>query len=158
MKAQARGYQKAAKGSVAVEMAAILPIFVILLTLFFFFARIFWFYSVGQKAAHDAARFLSTSTQAEMRTPGGGFSEAQVAAVARWIAQEELQEILPYTDGILIDIHCNTGACGATVPGTVHVGIQITLHDNLLDGLTSIYLGSTDMVLIGNVTMRYVGR
>lgn len=157
MKERPKPYQRKAEGSVAIEMAAVLPILVMLLTVIFFLARIFWFYSVGQKAAHDAARFLSTSTQAEMRTPGGGFSEAQVAAVARWIAQEELQEILPYTDGILIDIHCNTGACGAAVPSTVHVGIQITLHDSILDGLTSIYLGSTDMLLVGNVTMRYVG-
>lgn len=158
MKTRPKLFRKSATGSVAVEMAAILPLFLLFLVVPLFFARIFWFYSVGQKAAHDATRFLSTATQAEMRTPGGGFSEARVAAIARWIAQEELQEILPFTEGILIDVQCNTGACGAVTPQTVHVGIQITLHDNFLGNLTSAYIGSTDMVLVGDVTMRYVGR
>jgi Flp pilus assembly protein TadG len=157
MQVRPRLFRKAAKGSVAVEMAFILPIFILVLAVPLFFARVFWFYSVGQKAAHDATRFLSTATQAEMRTPGGGFNEAKVAAVARWIAQEELQEILPFTDGILIDVQCNSGTCGATVPDTVHVGIQVTLHDTILNGITGDYLGNTDMVLVGNVTMRYVG-
>jgi hypothetical protein len=122
-----------------------------------FVARIFWFYSVGQKAAHDAARYLSTATQAEMRTPGGGFNEARIAGVARWIAQQELVEILPFTDSILIDIQCNTGACGLAVPSTVHVGVQIGVHDDILDSMTSYYFGSTSRILLGNVTLRYVG-
>jgi hypothetical protein len=92
-----------------------------------------------------------------MRTPGGGFSEAKVAAIARWIAQEELSEILPYTEGILIEVQCNSGACGLSVPQTVHVGVQIGLRDTVLGTLTESYLQSTDMVLNGNVTMRYVG-
>jgi hypothetical protein len=157
MKAQPKLLRHAEKGSAAVEMAIVLPVFILLLVVPFFFARVFWFYSVGQKAAHDAARFLSTATQAEMRTPGGGFSEAKVAAIARWIAQEELSEILPYTEGILIEVQCNSGACGLSVPQTVHVGVQIGLRDTVLGTLTESYLQSTDMVLNGNVTMRYVG-
>jgi cbb3-type cytochrome oxidase subunit 3 len=155
MKVRPTLFRKSAKGSVAVEMAIILPIFLLLLAVPIFLARIFWFYSAGEKAAHDATRFLATATQAEMRTPGGGFNEAKVAAVARWIAQQELEEILPFTDGIIIDVQCNSSGCGAVVPGTVHVGIQITLHDSLLDGITAEYLGNTDMVLVNNVTMRY---
>ncbi|MGJ9419605.1 TadE family protein [Massilia sp. CMS3.1] len=152
-----RLFRRAANGSVAVEMAIILPLFILVLVVPFFLARLFWFYSVGQKAAHDATRFLSTATQAEMRTPGGGFNEARVAAIARWIAQEELQEILPFTEGILIDVQCNTSACGANVPEVVRVGVQISLHDNFFGSITSSYLGNTDMVLVGDVTMRYVG-
>lgn len=157
MKVRRKLFRRSAKGSVAVEMAFVLPIFLLLLAVPLFFARVFWFYSVGQKAAHDATRFLSTATQAEIRTSGGGFNEAKVAAVARWIAQQELEEILPFTDGILIDVQCNSGSCGLNVPSTVHVGIQIGVHDNILDSLSSKYLGRTDTVLIGNVTMRYVG-
>jgi len=157
MKARPKLFRKSADGSVAVEMAVILPILLLFLAVPLFIARIFWFYSVGEKAAHDAARFLSTATQAEMRTPGGGFNEAKVAAVARWIAQQELEEILPFTDGIIIDVQCNTGGCGAAVPNTVHVGVQTTLHDNILGGMTSLYFGGTDLVLYSNVTMRYVG-
>lgn len=149
-------WRRSANGSVAVEMAIILPIFLMLLAVPLFFARVFWFYSVGQKAAHDAARYLATATQAEMRT-AAGFNEANVAATARWIAQQELEEILPFTESILIDIQCNTGTCGGAVPASVHVGIQIILHDTLLGDMTSYYLGDTNLRLLGDVTMRYVG-
>jgi cbb3-type cytochrome oxidase subunit 3 len=145
------------RGSVAVEMAMILPILLLVLAVPLFFARVFWVYSVGQKAAHDAARYLSTATQAEMRTPGGGFNEARVAAVARWIAQQELEEIVPFTDGIPIAVLCDSGPCGGIIPQTVHVKIQINLHDGILENLTSEYIGNTSMVLFGDVTLRYVG-
>lgn len=135
-----------------------LPLLVLILALGLFFARIYMFYSVGQKAAHDATRFLSTVTQAEMRTSAGGFGEARVAALARWIAQEELMDIVGFTDGIMIHVSCDGVACGAGVPGTVQVHIQITLHDDVLGNLTSIYLGHTNLLLIGGATMRYVGR
>ena len=147
-----------ASGSVAVEMAILLPFFVLLLAASLFFSRIYMFYSASQKAAHDAARFLSTATQAEMRTPGGGFNEARVAALARWIAQEELLEIVDLTDGILITILCDNSTCGDAVPNTVQVTVRISLHDNLLGSLTSTYLGSTNMTMVSNVTLRYVGR
>jgi len=158
MKSPSRENRHSAAGGVAVEMAIVMPLLILLLAVSLFFARVYLFYSVGQKAAHDAARFLSTATQAEMRTPGGGFNEARIAALARWIAQEELREIVDFTDGILIDIECNTGACGAAVPDMVHVRVQITLHDTIFGNLTTSYLGNTDMVMVGNVTMRYVGR
>lgn len=150
-------WRRPAKGSVAVEMAIILPIFLLLLAVPLYLGRIFWFYSVGQKAAHDAARYLSTVTQAEMRTPGGGFDEAKVAATARWIAQQELEGILPFSDGILIEVQCNGGTCGSAVPTTVHVGVKITLHDALLGDMTTPLLGNTNLVLLGNVTLRYAG-
>jgi Flp pilus assembly protein TadG len=147
-----------AGGSAAVEMAILLPFLVLLLASALFFARIFMFYSIGQKAAHDAARFLSTVSQAEMRTPGSGFNEARVAALARWIAQEELLEIVDLTDGVLITILCDDMTCGIGVPNAVRVSVQMALHDNLLGSLTSTYLGNTDIVMVGNVTLRYVGR
>lgn len=156
MTARPRLWRRPANGSVAVEMAIILPIFLLLLAVPLYLGRIFWFYSAGQKAAHDAARYLSTATQADMRTFGGGFNEANVAATARWIAQQELEGILPLTDGILIDIQCDGGTCGYGVPSTVHVGIKIGIHDALFDGITGQLLGNTNMVLVGNVTMRYV--
>lgn len=135
-----------------------LPLLILILALGLFFARIYMFYSVGQKAAHDATRFLSTVTQAEMRTPAGGFGEARVAALARWIAQEELMDIVGFTDGIMIHISCDLRACGQDIPKTVTVQVQIILHDDILDSLTSVYLGNTDVAVVGDVTMRYVGR
>ena len=149
--------RNAASGYIAVEMAFVLPIFMLLLAVPFFFARVFWYYSVGEKAAHDAARYLSMANQAEMRTYGGGFSEAKVPAVARWIAQQELEEILPFTDGINITLLCDSIVCGGAVPATVRADIQIGLHDTILSPLTSEYLGNTNMTLNSHVTMLYAG-
>jgi hypothetical protein len=117
----------------------------------------FWFYSAGEKAAHDATRYLSSVSQADMRTPGGGFNEAEVAAIARWIAQEELKDVLPFSDGILIIILCDGDSCGGGVPSTVRTSVKITLHDNILNALTTAFTSNTDVRLNSAVTMRYVG-
>lgn len=135
-------------------MAVILPILIMMLAVPLFLGHVFWLYSVGQKAAHGAARYLSMASQAEMRTPGGGFSEANVAATARWIAQQELEGILPFTDGVRIQIQCNGIACGAVVPTSVRVKVQISMHDALLADITSYFVGATGMVVAGDVTMR----
>jgi len=150
--------RRSATGSVAVEMALILPLFLILLAGPLYLARAAWFYSVGQKAAHDATRYVATATQAELRTGGGGFNEARVPAIARWIAQQELGEVVPFTDSIVITILCDSSGCGVLTPTRVRTIIQISLQDTLLGGLTTQYLGSTNMALSSNVTMRYVDR
>ncbi|GAA0424384.1 hypothetical protein GCM10009094_30980 [Massilia aurea] len=151
-------FRRSVNGSVAVEMALILPLFLILLAGPLYMARAAWFYSVGQKAAHDATRYIATATQAELRTPGGGFNEARVPAIARWIAQQELGELVPLTDGIAITILCDGDVCSALTPTRVRTGVQITLHDNLFGGLTMDYLGSADMTMNSDVTMRYVAQ
>lgn len=151
-------FRRAATGSVVVEMALILPLFLILLAAPLYIARVAWFYSAGQKAAHDATRYLATATQAELRTPGGGFNEARVSAIARWIAQQELGEVVPFTDGIAIAIECDGDVCGGLIPSRVRTDIRISLQDNLLAGLTTQYLGYTDMTMTSDVTMRYVGQ
>jgi len=150
--------RRSARGSVAVEMALILPLFLILLAGPLYIARAAWFYSVGQKAAHDATRYIATATQAEIRTAGSGFNEARVPAIARWIAQQELGEIVTFSDGILITILCDGDNCGLLTPVRVRTAVRIGLHDNLLSGLTEQYLGSTDMALSSEVTMRYADR
>ena len=150
--------RRSATGSVAVEMALILPLFLILLAGPLYIARAAWFYSVGQKAAHDATRYIATATQAELRTGGGGFNEARVPAIARWIAQQELGEIVPFTDSILITILCDGDNCGLLTPVRVRTAVRIGLQDNLLGSLTVDYLGSTNMTLSSEVTMRYVDR
>lgn len=158
MTARYKRLRKLAKGSVAVEMALILPLFLILLAGPLYIARAAWFYSMGQKAAHDATRYVATATQAELRTGGGGFSEARVPAIARWIAQEELGEIVPFSDSIAIMIQCDGDACSTATPTRVRTSVQITLHDDILGGLTMDYLGASDMKMDSEVTMRYVAQ
>lgn len=153
-----RLWQRPEQGSVAVEMAIILPIFVTLLSVPLFLACVFWSYSVAQKAAHDAARYLSTVTKVEMLTNGGGFNEANVTLTARWIAQQELQGVIPFADSIPIVIECNVStSCGGAIPTTVRVKVQITFHDKFFEFITIDYLGGRRVKLLGDVTLRYVG-
>jgi hypothetical protein len=151
-------FRRSANGSVAVEMALILPLFLILLAGPLYMARAAWFYSVGQKAAHDATRYAATATQAELRTGGSGFNEARVPAIARWIAQQELGELVPLTDSIAIEIQCDGDRCSTATPTRVRTSVQITLHDQLLGSLTIDYLGFSDMKMDSEVTMRYVAQ
>lgn len=154
---QRRLFRRTSQGSVAVEMAIITPIFLLLLSVPIFYARVFWYYSVAEKAAHDAARYLSSVTPAEMQTTGTGFDETKIVAVARWIAQEELREIVPATDGVPIDIICQPGPCGSVVPNTVQVRIAIAVHDQVLGDLWPENMPASNLVLHSDVTMRYVG-
>jgi hypothetical protein len=158
MAARYKPFYKRARGSIAVEMALILPLFLVLLAGPLYIARAAWFYSAAQKAAHDATRYMATATQAEMRTGGSGFNEARVPAVARWIAQEELGEIVPFTETIAITLLCAGAGCATLMPADVHTRIEIGLQDNLLGDLTEEFLGVSDMTMISNVTMRYVGQ
>lgn len=59
---------KAARsGSVAVELALILPMMFMLMFAMFQFGRIFWQYNAVQKAATDAARLLAAMSPADMQ-------------------------------------------------------------------------------------------
>ena len=156
MAKQYKRFQRPATGSVALEMALILPMFLVLLSVPLYIARVAWYYSAGQKAAHDATRYIATATQAELRTPGGGFNEARVPAIARWIAQEELGEVVTFADGADITILCNGMGCLSEPPTKVTTVVQISLQDRLLGALTENYLGTTNLTIVSKVTMRYV--
>lgn len=146
------------RGGAAVEMAIVLPILVLFMALPLFFGRVFWYYSVAQKAAHDAARFLSSATQTEIRSTGSG-SEAQVAGLARTIAEMELNGIQPGLAGRTITVLCDTDSCGLVVPQTVRVSIKLTVRDGIFDDFTSQFYGEDGygLLLKADVTMRYVG-
>lgn len=134
------------------EMALVLPLLVLLVTTLIFFARFFWYYSVMQKTAHDAARFLATATQVEMRTTG-----APIAAVARSIADAGTAVLVPVVDAMAIDVQCNFSTCGFAVPTTVRVVIQARMRDTIFGPLTSAFYGEDGLLLVADVTMRYAG-
>jgi hypothetical protein len=146
------------KGTASVEMAIVLPVLLLFLAVPLFFARVFWFYSVSQKAAHDAARVLSTATQLEMKAQGSGFSEAPMAALARQIATEEMKEIIPALSGLIIDVQCDLSTCGIVVPQTVRVKVLIKIKDPFFSAITDELTGSDAFILASDVTMSYAGQ
>ena len=153
--------RKGERGSAAIEFLAVVPILLLFLALSLFFARVFWYYSVAGKAAHDAARFLSSTTQVEMKTQGssdGG--DASVAILAKSIASAELAEIKPVLDYWTIGVYCDgEEVCGGTVPQTVRVKVRMTVRDGLFDIFSDQFYDEDagGLPLIADVTMRYVG-
>lgn len=145
------------RGAVAVEMAIILPLLALILALSLFFARVFWYYSMAHKAAHDAVRFLSTATQVEMRTAGASGGETAVATVARYIASTETASLVPRMEWRTIDVQCDFATCGGTVPSTVRVLVKMQMKDSIFDKYTAILYGDDGLLLQADVTMRYAG-
>jgi len=148
---------KAQRGVAAVEMAIVLPIFILLLAAPLFFARYFWHYTAAQKAAHDAARYLSTVSQVEMRTPDAGGVPA-AARLAEQIALIETAELDPGRLAPFVDVYCGSTRCnGLTLPTQVRVFVQMRVQDTIFDLFTYMFTGEDGILLTADVTMRYVG-
>jgi len=93
-------------GSITVETALVLPILILFLglpsiVLAFYFRQ----YSAAQKAAHDAAIYLSTAPRLEFTTPG---SDTNFVAytVAKRIVAMELAGIVPKGVSVEPSINC----------------------------------------------------
>lgn len=145
------------RGSAAVEMALILPALIAFMAAPLFLARVFWFYSVAEKAAHDAARFLSAASPLEMQdTSASPFSPVTLLATA--IADAELAEIAPSLHLKVVSITCDGMYCaGQGVPQYVRASVQIRVHDDILGPITDPFFGAGGLQLTADVTMRYAG-
>jgi Flp pilus assembly protein TadG len=146
----------AERGAAAVEMALILPILLLLLAVPFYLARVFWCYTAMQKAAHDAARFLSTATPVEIRTLAD--DEAVVVGLARAIVRAETAELNPIENQRTISVNCDLETCGTAFPQKVRVIVTMKIGDPIFNSFTSIFTGDEGLPLRADVTMRYVGR
>ena len=140
------------RGVAAVEFAILVPVLLILLMAPLYIGRVLWHYTVVQKAAHDAARYLSTVPEAEMRTialaPGA-------AALADSIIQAELADLNTGSGPPLVGIKCNGNPCGGITPwSTVAVNIQAEMRDPFF-GTT--YGGVDGVVITADVQMKYIG-
>lgn len=141
-------------GSAAVELAVLLPVLVAFLIFPFFFARYYWHYTVAQKAAQDAARYLSTITAQEMRS--GPLSQAAAAAASE-IAMAELAELNPGHASPSVSIYCDTLVCSgvgaAPLPQTVKVHVAMDMFD--LSGVVD--TGQWGKPIRVDAEMRYAG-
>jgi hypothetical protein len=148
------------RGVAALEFAFILPFLVLLLAVTLFFGRLFWHYTVAQKAAHDAAVILANATKLEIGTTKSDLGDVEVANLAKAVAAEEIAELNPGGTRPRIDVVCgySGGPCvGAAVPGQVGVLITIRVLDIFLGGLTEEFGGRDGLLLTVDVRMPYVG-
>jgi Flp pilus assembly pilin Flp len=149
------------RGAVAVEFAVLLPVLTVLLAAPLLFGRVFWHYTVAQKAAQDAVRFLAAANIMEIRPPGAGVTEVPIATVARSIVLAEIAEM---DGGVLghgaaaIDILCDGRTCnGLTVPSKIAVSVQIPIIDPYFGQITSQFTNSDWIFLQPAATTSYVG-
>ncbi|MCU6497850.1 pilus assembly protein [Rugamonas sp. A1-17] len=139
------------RGIAAIELALILPVLLILLTFPLYLGRLFWHYSVIERAAQDAVRYLATVPLSEIRSSSRG---PALTAVARSIVDAELAELAPGPDVIGVTIGCDAVQClGFSAPTTVNVAIQLKLTDIFFSNVTSMTIPLTV-----NVTSPYLGR
>ncbi|MEH6435817.1 TadE family protein [Massilia sp. DD77] len=141
-------------GSAAVELAFILPMLLVFLTAVFFISRVTWHYTAAQKAATDAARYLSSISTQEMREPELAEHARNVALA---IVQMEMADLNPGGRAPRIEIFCGEDACDGfgsrPLPETVEVRIKM----DMVDPLHIFDTGRYGVPLTVNATMAYVG-
>lgn len=142
-------------GVAAVELALLLPILVAFLAIGFFTASILWHYMMVQKAAQDAARYLSTVPAWEMTTQASALAAGNQA---QDIARRELADMSPGATVSALGTYCDEVNCGMkfayTLPTTVRVYLEISVKDptGLID------TGFGGWPIVANYTLRYAGK
>lgn len=143
------------KGIAAIEFVAVFPILLIILLSSYYYARYMWHYTAAQKAAQDAARYLSSISVTEMRTPA--LAKA-AAAIATQIATTEMLDVSPAPAEADVQVFCGalncTGVGSRPLPDTIHVYIGLNMTDDLFGAVDT---GQYGTPLTVDVTMRYVG-
>lgn len=158
MKKAAVSYQRRSRsrqsGAAAVELALIMPILLSFLLFQIFYAMCFWHYTVAQKAVQDAARYLSTVPQSEMRTPE--LAEA-AGEMAKEIAKREIAELAPGSEIRDPYTYCGDDSCGGLARGELPETVRVKLTFSVYDPFGFVDLGWMGASITANYTLRYVG-
>jgi len=141
-------------GAAAVEAAIVMVLLVTFLTFPVFYARIFWHYTVANKAAQDAARYLSTVSAREMASRTLSKAAGDLAIE---IARTEIAELGPETRMDAIVVYCGVAPCGSNAgitPSTVKVTVTLHIFDTFFGVVDT---GRDGWTLTADVTLPYVG-
>lgn len=142
----------AERGIAAVEFAMLSSLLLVLLTVPLFFGRVFWHYTAIQKAAHDAAWFLATVPQNDMKNQTRALDAAKVAD---YIAKSEVAELAPGGDyAPIVTIDCRPAGCGLGLPTTVYVRVGVLMFDPLFQVS---YAGQDGLLMYAASEINYVG-
>lgn len=143
------------RGVAAIEFAVILPVILMMLALPLYFGRVMWHYTAAQKAAYDAARYLSSVSRGEIKDPAkiGG-----VVALAKSIANAETGELNSGPYPTVVSVLCDNVECsGYVIPTAVTVNIQLYVTDIFFPSISAELAGLGSGVLNAKVTYAYVG-
>ena len=142
------------RGAAAIELAFILPVLLLLIFLPLFIGRYFWHYTAAQKAAQDAARYLSTISAQELRED---VLAEQAAAVARNIALAEIQELHAGPREPEIIIMCGEDPCIGTGDLPLPETVRVTVRLRYVDMLGLIDTGRYGITINAASVVNYVG-
>jgi Flp pilus assembly protein TadG len=142
-------------GVAAVELALLLPILITFLTLGYFTVSIFWHYTMAQKAAQDAARYLSTVPAVEMMAPT---SADAAGTLAQQIVRKEIAEISPGSVVARIDTFCDDSTCGGLSAGQLPTTVRVKFSITMFDPSGIVDTGWYGLPINANYTMRYVNK
>lgn len=150
------------RGSVAVEAALVFTILVIFIAgPSVFLAFYFFQYQVAQKAAHDAALYLSQASRVEMTTVGPEGGPAALTLARRIVAKEmaELSSSIPPPDpGIVCGYQQSPTTIGwkpcTTTNNQPLAFVAVSVDMNFIDPLTK---GDSGLMISAYAPMRYVG-
>lgn len=146
--------RKREAGAAAIELAVLLPILIVFLLFPIFLSQCLWHYTVAQKAAQDAARYLSTVPRSEMMSKDLAEKAGDLAIE---IAEREIAELAPSSGITGPKAFCDAENCGDLSTGTVPKTVRVRLAFTMYDPLGLIDFGWYGLEITANHTMRYVG-
>lgn len=148
----------------AVEAAVCIGfILVPVLAFILLFGRYFWYYTVAQKAAHDAAVYMASAPLSEIKSSKGA------AGLAGDIIGWETGDIDAVTGatigttvmcGYKLAFSPNTQwftCSGSLTPIAIRAGVIMTVTDPFLSPITNAVWGADGIPVVAGVSMSYVG-
>ncbi|MFP5391949.1 MAG: TadE/TadG family type IV pilus assembly protein [Gammaproteobacteria bacterium] len=139
-------------GVAAVELAIVLPLLMVILMEVVFFGRLLMAYTVVQKSAQAAARYMSMVRVEEMKSRdlSTAASNAGINIAHTMLADLHLN------GAELIDVQCDTVTCGggSQLPQEVRVTIRCWLTDDIFNWVAT---GDYGLKITAQVTMKYIG-
>jgi hypothetical protein len=152
------------RGAVAVEAAACIGFILIpVLACVMFLGRYFWYYTVAQKAAHDAAVYMASSPLSEIKSNKGAAGLA--SDIIGW-ETGDLDSDTSATVGTTVMCGYKLGfstdvqwfSCSSTLtPIAVRTGVIMNVTDPFLSPVTNAIFGSDGIPVVAGVSMTYVG-
>jgi Flp pilus assembly protein TadG len=152
--AKAPGARCRQGGSAAIELAFLLPILLIFMSLPIFYARCLWHYTAAQKAAQDAARYLASVPRSEMLSSTSATAAANRAVQ---IATREIAELAPGGQMVGPLAYCNGAMCGNLIPiGSLPQRVTVELGFIMTDPWFGVETWG-GIPVNASVTLNYVG-
>lgn len=147
--------QRRQHGVAAVELALMMPILLVLFTVPLFVSVYFWHYTAAQKAAQNAARYMSTISVQEMRAANLAIA---ADAIANEIAVTQVAELTMAAAAPVVEVYCGRVRCNGVgsrpLPQTVFVSVRMDMFDQFFG---SVDTGRYGLPITVEVELPYVG-